>query len=394
MEEADEHVISIDDYEFRAHGREQDLEADPDVIRFSDDLAAIERGWDWIVGNAGLEAVSTYVPFHQDVPTYGIYLSQRGIRYLGHLLYQWSRVEALGDSSADATAMLQTHDLSDGSRLYDGQPQFESVEAAFDRAREFLLRYQWFHHQFELPAAYVEDSRDQVLYPRYFEQEHATPSDSARNLASTLAIAYVAHSRACQDRAPSSLFRPLFWRTIASVSPSLSDVRTLLADDEFSKGCRELSGRLFVRSADQPSLDGVEIARRLPFSTDLRGTAPNRISVFITRRESDPDNGSYATNEFPLSVEWKVNVTDGWEAARDRADGSVQDAIERREEIMRDDPRRVTWKGKGIGPSSVYYANLTKDKRFVFKIDRQNKEVVLKDFGDHDLPKEYGLHVN
>ena len=57
-----------------------------------------------------MDSVSTYRPFYEDVATSGIYVSQRGLRYLGHLLYHWSRVHAHIDLQEKRTDVLLTVD--------------------------------------------------------------------------------------------------------------------------------------------------------------------------------------------------------------------------------------------------------------------------------------------
>lgn len=391
---SDDHVIPLQTYEFRVNDDQSDPPVDAaGTFKIVDDLGRVEQGWDHIMSMAGLDAVSTYAPFHADSSTYGIYISQRGIRYLGHLLYGWSQAGDLSDSPSQATTLLQDHTLATGGPLSRGQPQFASIEAAFELAQELLLRYQWFYHQFELLAAHFEDARDEPLYRFYHDTQHTSPADPMRSQATTLALAYAWRSQACRNKSPPGLFEPLFRRTISFAAQDYGELRQYTDRSDFEDGCYELSERLSSGSASGRG-HGIDRARDLPFETDIRALTPRCLSVFVTRREPDPDDGSYAMDEFPLDEEWDLATTDTWETKFNQADGSLISHIESTQDKMGDDPRKVEWKGDGTGPRQTYYANLTDGKRFVFSVDRQNNAVTLKDFGDHDIPKEYGLHVN
>lgn len=84
----DDHVIPRDRYRYRT---EPPQTIDDHQLVISENIHLIESYWDTVIGSYGLGGVSIYLPFHQDVATCGIYVSQRGIRYLGYLLYGWGR---------------------------------------------------------------------------------------------------------------------------------------------------------------------------------------------------------------------------------------------------------------------------------------------------------------
>ncbi|MFB1063332.1 hypothetical protein [Natrinema sp. H-ect4] len=391
MKSSDEHVIPLDEFEFRIQGEDDDLEDNPNVVRYENAIGEIERGWDELVGQYGLDAVSTYVPFHEDEDTYGIYIRQRGIRFLGHLLYQWSRVGSLVETRKEATEFLLQNDLQSGDRLFDGKPQFDSIEDAFALAREILLRHQWFHHQAELLAAYAEDVADTLYYPQYHHQQ-LFPSSINESVEEAVANAYVARSQACVERSPSWLFQPLFERTVAA-RRSQTIHYTEFTDDDFDDGCYEVSRSLLAQGNSHPTRGGVELARRLVFDTRISRAIPTRISVYITRRESDSDNASYAQDEYPIGQTWTVVRTDTWKSAYKKADGSITSRIDSVVGDLKKDPRKIEWKGRGIGPKQRYYGDLLGGtKKIIFEVDDDRNRVELLDLGEHDLPREYGLH--
>jgi len=88
---------------------------------------------------------------------------------------------------------------------------FESVQAACELALEILLRHEWYHHQTELLATYLEDVAGEMLYRDYVGGSVSTGASRKDCLEESLANAYVARSRACMRRAPSTpAFHTLF----------------------------------------------------------------------------------------------------------------------------------------------------------------------------------------
>jgi len=354
MDSADEHVIPLSDFEYRLKGEDADFENDPKYVRTENAINSIESVWDQLVAGYGLNAVSIYLPFHKDEATYGIYLRQRGIRYLGHLLYQWSRVGNLCDTPAEATEFLFEHDFQDGDRLFQAEPVFDSEEDAFALAEEILLRHQWFHHQVELLAAYTEDSADQLYYSEYHDR-HLSTSEIGGSIEESVANAYVAQSRACVNKSPSALFSPLLQRALAGRDGHRLHY-TEFTDNKFNEGCYEISRHLLSNGHSNPGSRGVELARQLIFSTDIESAVPSRISVFITRRESDLNTASYK-QEIVLDGTYSVDFSDQWEDDYDNADGNVKDLIDTVVDKAQEIPPKIDKKGKGVGPKNVFYGS-------------------------------------
>lgn len=391
VEIPDEHVISVDSFEFRIAGRDDDYEPDSRYVHFEDAIGAIERGWDQLISKYGLDAISTYIPFHEDEENYGIYIQQRGIRFLGHLLYQWSRVGDLTDTPAEATEYLLENGFQDGDRLFQGEPQFDTVEDAFALAQEILLRHHWFHHQVELLAAYTEDAADTLYYPAYYHQQ-LSAADIGGSREEAVANAYVARSRACQNKSPQGLFDPLFRRVVSSRRSTQQHFSEYT--ESFAGGCYEVSRQLLAEGGAPASRDGIALARELVFETSVSAAIPSRISAYVTRKESDSYNASYAQNEHPWDENQNYTLCrdDRWKEAYDRAEGSITQQVDAIVDQLEENPHQVKWKGRGVGPKQRYYGNINRSKRFIFEVDEKQRQVRLLDFGDHDLPDEYGLH--
>ena len=384
FKDADDHVIPTSDYEYRIWGQKEKLEKKSDFVYFEDEIGVVETAWDSLVAKAGMDSVSSYLPFHDDVATSGIYINQRGLRYLGHLLYYWSRVHAHRNSKSERTNALLTSQLAHDSQVFAGDPAFDQVEDALDLAREILVRYQWFHHQFELVVAHLEDARDEPLYQKYAQNHHQTPAERGRGLSAALALSMVRRSQACRSRAPNDLFLPLFERTIATIEWKNGSHNQFNSRRKFEDGCREL----------MVNLHGKELAARVPFETDVWSAVGSTISAYITRRESDSNNGSYANNEFPLGEKYKLEKSGTWKQQYSDADGSIRPQLDSVVDKLKDRATLPKLKGHGQGPNDTFYSDLTKSKRYVIKVDNANREITLLGFGDHDYPKEYGLHVN
>lgn len=387
---SDEHVIPASDFQFRIHGEDKDLKRSPRFVKSEKAIGAIENAWDRLIEDYGLDAVSSYIPFHEDFDTYGIYIQQRGIRFLGHLLYQWSRVGSLVDTQEEAIDLLMDDDFQESDQLFRGTPQFASVEDAFELAQEILLRHQWFHHQFELLAAYAEDSAETLYYPEY-HQHHLTISKMGSSPEQALATAYVIRSQACANKSPPGLFQPLLWRAVAGRGFNRPSARDFTND--FAGSCFEVSAYLVDPAASGTSQRGIGLARELPFDTAIVAVVPSKISVFITRQESDPNNASYARNEHPLGQKYTICRTNNWTEAYEDADQNIKDLVETIEEKAKNRPQQLDQRGRGEGPKNRFYGYLNGGaRRFVYEINHREQHVDLLDFGDHETPEQYGLY--
>ncbi|EJN57777.1 hypothetical protein [Halogranum rubrum] len=397
----DEHVIPDSVFEYRLGVADS---TPPGIIAIDENIHRIERTWDTYVSRYGLDAFSTYVPFHKDPDAFGIYISQRGIRYLGHLLYYWSKSHHSSGQQNDDHATFKRNFLIAGPELLHQQSPFESKEAAFDLAYEIFRRYQWFHHQFELLAAYTEDASGEESYTRYFDQCRGI-NEPHTDLPRVVAHQYVVRSQACRNKTPGSLFSPLFSRTLRTFTPQTNTVN--IADySEFEKGCLELSRALRSGPKDSTNSPALELSRRLPFSTEIDGAIPRRIALYITRREDHSDDDLQASESDTITnrpgvhslsnqTQYAISSTDGYERKYNKADWNVKELLNNRIGKIRDSFETQNWQGVNNGQKSYRYIKLSKSSaiRLVVSVDEDTKTVELVDFGDRmKIPPKYGLH--
>lgn len=123
---ADEHRIPLEQYEIRVN-EAGSPENPSQEFRFKDVPYAVEEVWDSRVAESGLAACCTYVPFHEAPDEYGIYIQQRGLRWLGHLFYEWSRVEDRANGFDKQVQTLREYRLSETNELLFGTPSFGLV---------------------------------------------------------------------------------------------------------------------------------------------------------------------------------------------------------------------------------------------------------------------------
>lgn len=389
-----EHVIPASSFEYRL-----DMGAGPSAneIRIDEHIHLIERYWDTLIDQYGFDGVVTYLPFHEDPATYGIYVSQRGIRFLGHLLYNWSKVIEPADASLPArppgTPMQYGH-LIAGQRLRNKPAAFDSLEDAFDFAYQILRRYAWFHHQTELLAAYLEDARNEVCYPSYQQQCREIAAPEA-DLSRAVGHLYVARSRACQNAAPAGLFQPLLERALRVFEPP-ADELPLKASDGFEQGRRELSRILRDGFGSTTVSAPIELSKRLPFSTNIDRAVPERIALYITRRESDPDDDSFANRPGVISLSnqttYAIEESPTYEKKYEN-NPELQDRLDNRVERIRESFDTQNWKGVTEGLDDKRYIDVTGSVRLVVSVDEDEQSVELLDFGDRmKIPPKHGLH--
>lgn len=380
----DQHVIPLNIFEFRIDGEDQNLESNSDVVRYSEIIGTVEHAWDDLIADYGFDALSTYVPFHEDPATYGVYIRQQGIRFLGHLLYEWSRVQDLTDKPEEYSRLLQKYNFQSSNRLLFEDPAFESVEEAFDLAREMVLRYQWFRHQTELLAAYLEDATGSACYSSYWDQM----PPGVTSAEAILSKAYVARSSACRLRTPSSkLYKPLFERVVSEL-PSFDEVGYAASEGGFNKYCSKVVAELTGQSGSP--LRGVRLAEQLPFETDVWSAVPWRLPVYVTRNEFDTDNGSYGVREMPLDPDWEIETSDTWNDSYERAEGSLRQRADNAVNKLENNVRHSGFNWKPCTPENRWYFRLNQDLRGVANISNQDFTVELVDFGDHSAPSDYG----
>lgn len=393
-QEPGEHVIPTSSYEYRLNTGDV---ATFNQMRIDENIHLIERYWDTLVDQYGLDSMVTYVPFHEDVNNYGIYISQRGVRFLGHLLFNWSKVlepAATSVPMSPAGKPILDGTLIAGQRLRNEPSEFESLEDAFDLAYEILRRYGWFHHQTELFAAYLEDIRDDNCYSSYRQQCRQTRAPYI-NLSRGVGNLYVAHSRACQNAAPNELFQPLLKRTLREFDAPTNEI-SLNASDGYSHGRQEISKILRAGGNSTTVSTPIQLSNYFPFSTNVDRAIPHRVALYITRRESDADDGSFANQPGVISLSnqttYAIEESSTYQKKYNK-NPDLQNQLDNVVEDIRESFETQDWKGIADGPDDKRYIDVTGSDRLVVSVDKDKQSVELLDFGDRmKIPPKYGLH--
>jgi len=378
-----------EDYEIRVKGPDDNLDSKPDHFRLQDSIGTIERAWDQLVEEHGLDCFSTYIPFHEDEEESGIYIRQQGIRYLGYLLYNWSRAAAKDDIPEKQAEILKSNRLQDSNQLLFEYAAFDSVGEAVKLAQEIIIRYQWFNHQIELFSAYIEDTIGETCYQEY---RNSPDQKTEPRLFERLAIAYAFRSSACADKAPDSVgSRVLIHRAVSSrfdSFPRLNQDST----SHFRQNCRELVSDLssIVGNSHHRSVYG-GFGEQLPFGRNPYAATPDQVPIYITRNEFDPDNGTYG-NGIPLNEDWDIDSAPDWEKTYDKADNMLQNRADNAISKLEDNVRHGGFNWKPCQPDDQFYFRLNKQLRGIARIDNQKQKVTLIDFGKHEQPEDFGCY--
>jgi hypothetical protein len=386
---ADEHLIRFEDYETRINGPDKALDTNPAYFRVKDSIGTIERAWDELVDEHGLDCFSTYIPFHEDEQESGIYIRQQGIRYLGHLLYNWSRAASKENTPEEQVEILESSRLQDSNQLLFEPAVFNSLEEGLKFAQEIFVRYQWFNHQIELFSAYIEDIIGERCYQEYrsSESQKAEPQLSER-----LAVAYVYRSNACANKAPAAISsRVLLHRAVRArfnSFPRWSQNST----SRFRENCRELASNLSSISADahHRSVYG-GFGEQLPLDRSPYAATPDQVPIYITRNEFDPNNGTYG-NTIPLDEDWEIKRASDWAKTYQSSDKTLQNRADNAISKLEDNVRHGGFNWKPCQPDDQFYFRLNKQLRGIAKIDNQKQKVTLIDFGKHEEPQDFGCY--
>jgi hypothetical protein len=388
---ADEHLIPYTDYEIRIGGSDDDLDSKTDHFRIEDAIGTVERAWDELIEEHGLDCFSTYIPFHEDQEESGIYIRQQGIRFLGHLLYQWSRAAAKADTPEKQAEILRENRLQESNQLLFEPPAFDSVEEAVQLAQEIIVRYQWFHHQIELLSAYIEDTTGESCYQEYRERL-TNDQSTGPSLPERLAVASVFRSSACANKAPESIgSRVLIYRAF---SPRFQSFQQLNEDatSRFKQDCRELAAELSsIATSEHPRSVYGGFGEQLPFSRDPFAASPDQVPIYITRNEFDSDNGTYGKG-IPLDEDWEIDCASDWEKTYDKVDNTLQNRADNAISKLEDNVRHGGFNWKPCQPDDQFYFRLNKQLRGIAKIDNQDQKVTLIDFGKHEEPQDFGCY--
>lgn len=378
----DGHVIPREKYEHRL----RDATPSDDEVCAEEILHFLEAEWDTAVGAYGLDAVTEYIPFHIDEQSYGIYIPQRCIRSLGHLLNGWAReLTASPDTPAESIHL-------DATAHANPQSPFESLTQAFDLAAELLVRYRWADHQLELLASHLADFTGIDAYGVYHDQNRRLDADETATRYRLLR--QLDRSTACRRLAPPGLYDPLLRRMTAAFTNSNSNTLSQLSSESPQTLHRQqvsvLSSTFDISTTHSEGF----LADELPFRR-LDRSVPTRIQVYITRREPDSDYGTITNRPGTRSLDLEqrpISRTDEFERSYRKADGTLKRDIDDLVEDIRNRFGHLTWKGMSFGPKDKRYIDVTGSKRLVVQIDDQTKEVTLLDFGSHDLPRQYGFN--
>lgn len=386
---ADEHLIPLEEFEIRIKGPEDELDSKPDHFRIQDSIGTIERAWDQLVEEHGLDCYSTYVPFHEDQIESGIYIRQQGIRHLGHLLYNWSRVAAEASRPKKQAETLRTNRLQESNQLLFETAAFDSVAEAVELALEIIVRYQWFTHQIELLSAYIEDASGESCYQEY---RNAAQQKTDPRLAERLAVGYAFRSSACAYKTPDPIgSRVLIHRTVASRFDSFPKLRED-STSHFRQNCRELVSELsaIVSDLHQRSAYG-GFGDQLPFDRNPYASTPDQVPVYITRNEFDSDNGTYG-NTVPLDEDWEIVPTSDWKETYEKVDKTLQNRADNAISKLEDNVHHGGFKWKPCQPDDQFYFRLNEQLRGIANIDNQKQKVTLIDFGKHEEPQDFGCY--
>jgi len=389
FEIADEHLIPFEDYEIRIKGPDDDLDSRSEYFRIQASIGTIERAWDELVDEHGLDCFSTYIPFHEDEEESGIYVRQQGIRFLGHLLYNWSRAAAKEDTPEKQAQILESNRLQDSNQLLFEPAAFDSVEEAVKLAQEIIVRYQWFNHQIELLSAYIEDITGESCYQAY---QDSSNQNADPRLSERLAVAYVFRSSACVNKVPDSISsRVLIHRAVDS---RFGSFQTLTQDStsNFRVNCKDFASELSSIAANthRRSVYG-GFGEQLPFDRNPYAATPDPVPIYITRNEFDPDNGTYG-NGIPLDENWEIDCAPDWKKTYEKADKTLQVRADNAISKLENNVRHGGFNWKPCQPDDQFYFRLNKQLRGIAKIDNRKQKVKLIDFGKHEEPQDFGCY--
>jgi len=393
-------LIPISDYDIK-NRTDEEPDSDEYILgtQAADDLV---EDWRGTVDGDGFDAIAWYVPFHYSMEHYGIYVTEDGLQRLGNLLYIWSHGRAKPErydmtftvSGGDTPIEADTEDIVPE---YDHDP-IESIQAALDLALEILLRHEWYHHQTELLATYLEDLADEMVYKDYMEQAYRPTHSEEDCIEESLANAYVARSRACMGRSPSAdAFRTLFEYSTCYQPEAYREYGRFTGQD-FRLGGRHLARLL--QTADPTDISEsignprrqTHLGTRHPLDMSIhRAITARRMPVYIIQPRSPTphlEHFKYVT----LETDYEVIPTPDFEKKYEKADGDVRKRVdnaigklERNVELP-----GLRWKSCSNG---LQYVRVNDQMRMIVDRDDSIDEIELIDFDtDHDLPKKYGCY--
>lgn len=356
--------------------------------------------YDATVRERGFDALAFYVPFHFDPSRCGIYLREEGLYTLTARIYcafdELDAINGSGSMTLDFDEVAPTHEP------WSSDPERIAVLLAFDLATEILLRHEWFHHQVELLAAYLEDARDERSYVQYHENVYEETFADSECIEESLANASVARSRRCANILGSTqLFDEVFDRMTRSQPPAYR-AYDRFDGPEFGAGCERLAHLTIAgdpettsgtAGTDSPATR-TRLGTELPLSTDIDSARRSgRLPVYILMSVDDRVS-SVSTEYFnivQLTTDYTIETSDTWDKSYQQADGSLKQLVDRSIEDLRRnvDLPGFNWRRCG---QNRQYGRLNDQFRFVVRRDDRERRMKLVDFGGHDLPSEYGCY--
>jgi len=359
----------------------------------------VVENYDASVDTEGFDALAFYVPFHFDAGACGIYLREEGVFTLAARIYHALRDLGVVDKSSE-------YDVSPGDLEPDHQPWQQEPEqiaylTSFDLAVEILLRHEWFHHQVELLAAYLEDARDELTYVEYHRTAYDGTFASTDCIEETLANSYVARSRSCANVLTSrDLFQAVFEQTTQAQPPAYR------VYDTDRDSVRQLSKRLthllvggdvdetLGRGQPRDPAAVTQLGRELPLSTDVgrrRGTGRVPVRVVLSDGSASPEPAPSVFEAIQLRTDYTIDRTASWDESYERADGSLRQLADNCIAKLEQNVALPGFRWEHCG-GDTWYGRLNDQFRFVANRYDREQRVELLEFGDHDLPAEYGCY--
>jgi len=371
-----------------------DLEEDRALTE--DELDLLVDQYSDMVGEQGFEALAWYVPFHYATRDWGIYIKEEGIKILANLFYAWSHGRATGNvrvtvSSGGATA----------AHTFDGDP-IPSRRTAAKLALEVLVRHEWFHHQVELLATYLEDLYERPLYRPYMENAYRTHFADEDCIEESLANAYVARSQAVRKHPPTGIFNSLF-AAAALRQPEAYRRYERFGGDNFQTGCQHLAYQLVTPGTDAISakIGDIDhqfvIGDRLPFEQNIsqaaeRGQVPITVLRPERRRRSVYYFKTISLDDF--YTDYDIIRSDSFERAYNKADGSIKQRVDSQIDKLRESIHHSGFEWRPC-EGGLSYLKINDQYRMIARRNDPAEEIELIDFStDHDLPKEYNCYKN
>lgn len=385
----DEHRIPVQEYEIRI---DESSPPDDPTSEFviADAVHTVESFWDDTVATHGLSPFVTYAPFHEFPNEFGIYVRQEGLRYLGHLLYDWSRVANVADGFGEQVRVLDEQRFVETNQLRFEPPAFDTRKEAIEFGLELLVRYHWFVHQLEILAAYVTDTTGQECWSE-FASNYGCGVGTNATLVETLAAAHTARSVALRNYSPPGIGQDVFvYRALHDRFESPGQFRDSVESVEDLR--KEVASELTATALNTSSgsILGI-LGSEFPFDWDPFAASPDRLPIYITRNEFDPNNGKYGST-IPLATNWEIIETDTWEDTYADATPEMQRAADDAHDKLKENVFHPGLKFKECRPDDRYYFRLNQEFRGIACVDNESERVDLIDFGRHDLPAEYGCY--